>query len=222
MLSFFQKSTSACIVLYIWSLLPSFACASPFLDPAAPAVHPDAQQVLGELRAVLGDKQRARAEERVVRLTLALMPTFQSLPQTAEGRLGPAAVRYLLHRYFVDRHGWFVRGLETGGQSWNSSSPTDVLGRGVGHGVRSIFERRLESHGLSLHEVAVFAATVKGLVHREMIDRLHAAYRLSNASSREESINESKAIAIIDTYMLMYVLHLDHAVVTPKEILKSS
>jgi len=124
----------------------------------------------------------------------------------------------LLHRYFVDRHGWHVQGLEAAGKAWNSSSPTVAFGWYAS--LKSIFEERLR-RGLNVHEVAVFAATLEGLVHREMLGRLRAAYRLSNASE-DGSVNESGTASILETYMLMYVLGLNHAATTPKDIFDNS
>lgn len=154
----------------------------------------------------------------MVRITLTLLPTFQSLPKTSEGRLQSAAVRYLLHRYFVDRHGWYVQGLEPGGQSWNSSSPTEVIRRHMGSEVQNIFEERLGTRGLSLHEVAVLTATLEGLVHREVLDRLHAAYGLSDVSDKQGDTSEGLMLHVIDNYMLMYVLGLNHTAMTRSDL----
>merc|ERR1719188_2252527 len=105
-------------------LLPTSVEADLFLGPNEAAANSDVELLSEELMHVLGEKHHAIVEERLVRLTLALQPTFQALPRTPEDRLKPAGVRYLLHRYFVDRHGWYVRGLDTSGDAWNSSSPS--------------------------------------------------------------------------------------------------
>merc|ERR1719221_2544762 len=105
--------------------------------------------------------------------------TFQALPQHREGRVESAAVRYLLHRVFVEKHGWYVRGLDNaGGEAWNSSSPAAVFGQHVGKDAETIYQDRLKSHGLTLYEVAVLAATLESLAHEETIERLEAAYQL--------------------------------------------
>jgi len=191
--------------------------ADPFLGQKPLSLTSDSDILLSELERVIGERHRAIVEERVVGLTLALQPTFQALQRTSEDRLEQAAVRYLLHRYFVDRHGWFVQGLETNGEAWNSSTPSDILGRHVGHEAREIFEERLRTRGLSLPEVAVLAGTLEGLVHSETLERLHAAYRLAGVKETANA-STSDVIHAIDVFMLMYVLGLDHKTVTPGQI----
>merc|ERR1740130_743545 len=42
----------------------------------------------------------------------ALRPMYTAVPKEAGGILGHAVVRYILHRFFAQRNGWFIRGLE--------------------------------------------------------------------------------------------------------------
>ena len=53
-------------------------------------------------------------EKRLRSLEDALLPGFQALPRSSE-RLTHHGVRYLLHRYFLESHGWLVKGLEPEG-----------------------------------------------------------------------------------------------------------
>jgi len=167
----------------------------------------DLESLLGELgRPFNIDHQ----QERVVRLTLSLQPTFKALPKTAEGRLDPAATRYLLHRYFVERHGWYVRGLETVGQSWNSSSPVGAIATHVSENVSQAFENRLRSRGLGLSEAALLAATLEDLVHKETLSRLNAAYSLSHVR-KEGKVRDVDVARVMDKYMSMFLLGLNPA-----------
>jgi len=206
---------SRLLIASVLFVLP--AEADPFLREKPLSLTSDSDVLLNELERVIGERQRAIVEERVVRLTLALQPTFQALLRTSEDRLEQAGVRYLLHRYFVDRHGWFVQGIDTNGEAWNSSTPAEILGRQVGTEAREIFEERLRTRGLSLPEAAVLAATLEGLVRSEMLERLHAAYRLAGVSETANA-STSDVIHVIDVYMLMYVLGLSHKTVTPVTI----
>merc|ERR1719384_62086 len=43
-----------------------------------------------------------------------LRPMFVALPKTESGHLEPSTVRFALHRYFVQKHGWYVKGLDAG------------------------------------------------------------------------------------------------------------
>ena len=85
-----------------------------------------------------------------------------------------AAARYALHGYFVQRHGWYVRGLsDVGDDSEETGAPNANLQGRVEEFVQSIFERRLGAHGLNLREMAILAATFENLVHREIAERLN-------------------------------------------------
>ena len=81
------------------------------LPEALPGLGSDLERVLqAELQEAFsasGQQWRA-AEGRAVHIKEALRPTFVSMPKNEYGKLGHAAVRYVLHRLFVSRHGWFI------------------------------------------------------------------------------------------------------------------
>jgi len=167
--------------------------------------------LLAELEQTAGVDHRLATERRVERLELALQPMFQAMPKDRDGRLEPASVRYLLHRLFVQRHGWFVNGLENGGDTWNSSSPASVF-KDHADDVHSIFENKLNETGFSLHQVAVFAATLEALVHTDSVERLQTAYYMLGYSHIEDTLSEETAREVIKTYMMLYVLSLSNDV----------
>merc|ERR1719379_2798899 len=111
--------------------------------------------LLAELEEMIGRDHRLATERRVARLVEALQPSFAALPQEG-GRIGATSVRYLLHRLFVQRHGWFILGLDANGEAWNSSSPAEVFQRVDKHQhISSLFEDKLSSKGFDLNNVAV-------------------------------------------------------------------
>jgi len=194
--------------------LPSIVSASAFLAYQAPLAQ--RSDLLDELERVLGGGRRAAAESRVAQFEDAMRPIFRSLPHVDGERLPASGARYLLHRVFVDRHGWFVEGLTSRGESWNSSSPASFFAAHSGDEVEDIFERRLGDRGLSLHETAVFAATLESLVHEETLERLHSAHRVLGLEAKEEGSKEADVERVIDAYMLMLVLGLNHTTVAPE------
>merc|ERR1719166_737479 len=138
---------------------------------------------------------------RLEPLEKELRPMYVALPKTEHGALDPATVRYALHRYFVQKHGWYVKGLEPAGQSWNSSSPTSILKSRVPAFIQSLFEQRLHGEGMSLHEVAVFAATLSDLVHNEALSDvvdLYDAFKMS----RTTPVASFDADRMIQAYVL--------------------
>jgi hypothetical protein len=147
---------------------------------------------------------------KLARLEAALKPLFDTLPKNEHGNLGHSPVRYALHRIFVQRHGWYVKGLEPDGDSWNTTSPAGVLKDRVSSYVEEIFEERLGGRGFNLHDTAVLAATLEHLIHDENTNRLSKAYEAQKISSQVE-VSRGQADAILDAYMKLHLLSEDMA-----------
>merc|ERR1719277_575835 len=169
--------------------------------------------LLSELESALGSGHRHATEKRLKRLVQMLSPMFEAMTKNERGLLGPAAAGYMLHRLFVQRHGWFIRALEPAGGSfaaWNSSAPTSVLEERVPSHVTRLFEERLGQHGLGLKELALLAATLEHLVHLEALKRLDVSYEGANFS-KDDVLSDEEAIQVLDMYMAIYILGFLHA-----------
>jgi len=186
------------------SLLSFTAVGAAFRGSEGSLNHMDHHGIdlLQELENRAGLDHRQATESRVDRLEQALKPMWAAMPKDSAGRLEAAGVRYLLHRLFVQRHGWFVDGLDAGGDAWDSASPAAVF-KDHSSDHHSLFGDRLD-HGFTLHQVAVFAATLETMVHGENIDRLGVTYRLQGLS-RSETLTEAEAAEAIRGYMVVYV-----------------
>jgi hypothetical protein len=177
--------------------LPETAFGAAFLEN-----HGRISDLLQELEMRIGLDHRLATENRVDRLEKALKPMFLAMPKDVSGHIDATSVRYLLHRLFVQRHGWFVIGLDNGGDSWNSSSPAAVF-QNHAEEHHALFDSKLSKHGFALHQVAVFAAALETLVHGESLERLEAAYRVLGLS-KSEMLSEEDAVQAIRAYMLIY------------------
>merc|ERR1719356_1418462 len=166
--------------------------------------------LLSKLGQVIGQAQRQATERRVDRLEDAVRPMFKAMPKDRNNRLSAASVRYLLHRLFVQRHGWLVNGLQNVGDKGNSSSPTEIFKSTAGEEVHKVFDDTLSSAGFTLNQVAVFASMLENLVHNDNVERLQVAYRMMGLSPDQVNLPEKKAAEVINAYMMMYVLSLDH------------
>jgi hypothetical protein len=144
------------------------------------------------------------------RLQATLKPLFDSLPKNEHGNLGHSPVRYALHRIFVQRHGWYIKGLEPDGDSWNTTSPAGILKDHVSSYVEELFEERLGGKGFNLHDTAVLAATLEHLIHDDNMARLSKAYEAKKFDSDAE-LSRSQADSILDEYMKLHVLSDDIA-----------
>jgi len=168
--------------------------------------------LLSEIEGTLG----ATPVRRMARIEAALGSMYASLPKNQFGKLGHSTVRYALHRLFVQRHGWYVKGLEPAGDSWNTTSPAGILKDRVSSEVIHLMEGRLDGHGFSLHETAVLAATLEHLVHDEALERLGRAYTLQNLD-QSENLNSASSHSVLDAYMKLYMLPEDMAAVATDE-----
>jgi len=164
--------------------------------------------LLGELEKVLGSEHRTFTERRLSKIEAVVSPIFHAMPQNEHGKLGHGAVSYVLHRLFVQRHAWFIPGLEPGGKgeaAWNGTSPMTLFVDKVPEYVQSTFEKRIGGKGMGVHEIAVLAATLEHLVHKEAVDRLQLAYKVHQFSPEDITVT-SEALEVLDTYMAVYIL----------------
>lgn len=124
-----------------------------------------------------GEALRSAVARSLPELEAALGPMLVSLPQHTGGKFGPTAVRYVLHRLLMKKHGWLVKGLDPEGQAWNGSSPASapLLAR-LPTDARAAVQRKLTGPGLSPEEVAVLALLLTEQVHQEAVRRLGVVY----------------------------------------------
>jgi hypothetical protein len=158
--------------------------------------------LLDEVEGSLG---KGSASRRLSEMEETLRPIVAALPKNAYGHLERSAVSYALHRLFVLRHGWNIKGLGTEAVLKNSSSPTGVLKEQVPAFIEGLFDKRLAGKGFRLHETAVLAATIEHLIHNEAVSRLGAVFNVLKLSVTSP-ISKDAASEVLDTYMMAYVL----------------
>lgn len=134
-------------------------------------------------------------QERLAGLEEALRSTYAALPKDASGGLGHQAVRYALHRLFVQRHGWYIKGLEPGADSANASDqewvPSFLQSR--------LEQRSLGRRGASLRELAALAAALEDLVAKEASERVRNAYGMLGFSTTE-SLGKEQVLEVVVMY----------------------
>jgi len=107
------------------------------------------------------------------------------MPKNDKGRLDPTVVRYALHRYFAQKYGWHLRGLEPSGGAWNASSPAIIMKDRAPAYIQGLVANRMHGQGFGLVELAVFAATLMDLIQHETVadlDSIYAAMRVSEGA----------------------------------------
>jgi len=171
------------------------------------------QALLAELEVALGGGHRHATEKRLKRIEQMIKPMFGAVAKNSKDKVDSAAAGYVLHRVFVQRHGWFIRALEPQGNAlaaWNSSRPISILEERVPEHVQELFEKRLGTHGLGLRELAILAASLEHLVHVEALERLRVSYSALNVTE-EDTLSEEEAINTLDMYMAVYILGFLHS-----------
>jgi len=161
--------------------------------------------LLEEIESSIGS---GAAAKKLKQLEAQLQPMYNALPKNEHGGLSREVVRYALHRIFVQRHGWVVKGLDPAGDSFNSSSPAGVLKDQVPAYIQSLFEDRLHGKGMGLHELAVFAATIEHLIHNEAVGKLGDALNVQQILPTS-AMTEKEADEVLDTYMMAYIVGED-------------
>mmetsp|Transcript_50823 Transcript_50823/g.80543 ORF Transcript_50823/g.80543 Transcript_50823/m.80543 type:complete len:563 (-) Transcript_50823:160-1848(-) len=142
---------------------------------------------------------------RLEQLEKSLKPMYTALPKNGHGRLAHSTVRYALHRLFVMRHGWDIRGLGGKRGVENTTSSAGVLKDKVPSYIQDLFEKRLGGKGLDLRDLAVFASAIEHLIHTEAVRKLGAAFNVHKFLPTE-SLTESSANDVLDTYMAAFIL----------------
>lgn len=158
------------------------------------------QSLVAELAAAPGGKGGAHLS----RVQAALRPTFTALPKNEHGGLEHTVVRYALHRYFIQRHGWYVKGLEPGGRAWNDTSQVELVKDRVPSYIQGVIEERLGGRGVGLRELAVLVATLEDLVESEAVERLGMAYSAMDVLT-SSPLYSNEADFVLYAYMLLYI-----------------
>jgi len=152
----------------------------------------------------LSSGQGAAISKRVAMLEDSLRTTYKSLPKTAAGNLGHHAVRYVLHRHFVQQHGWFIRGLEPNNNTWTSKDKPAVLNEWVPGYLQELLEERLGERGTNLRELAGLAAALEDLVRKEAMGRLELAYQLHGVPTTQPA-PEPELEEVVNTYLVEFL-----------------
>jgi len=158
-----------------------------------------------EVRRAIGNHKKRHDDSRLNAIESMLRPTFAAMPKNHHGNLGHAGVRYILHRLFVQRHGWFVRGVEPDGEGWNSTSAGGFVEEGLPEHITTLFEEQLGNRGLCLHDIALLASTLESLVHQEAVLKLEAIYAAHHLPS-DGDVAVADVDEAIETYLASYIL----------------
>lgn len=146
-------------------------------------------------------------DDRLQNIVDALFQLYSAVPGEHDGTLNHHVVRYVLHRYFTAKHGWFIRGLEPDGDHRDDASEESHAMTDLQEWVPSYLQKFLEQlnngKGMTLREVAVIAATLEDLIHKEAVQRLELAWKALGYSA-DTNLYSSQVRKVMETYMIIY------------------
>jgi hypothetical protein len=178
--------------------------------------------LVAEIEAALSGGLETVTQEHLDEISEALRPTFEVLPKNSYDRLNHNSVRYLMNRYFSTRHGWFINGLQEGGESWNASSAKISMRDHIPEVLQELFEKRIGQRGSGLKEVSVFAAMTEHLIHEELRSKLELVYQ-SKGVLAGASIERPQAVKIMELYVICMLRgHDTAACVRQSKVLEST
>lgn len=164
------------------------------------------QALLRELKETLGSSQHSKeTEQKLHEFEDELRTTFKALPKNNKGALEGSYARYALHRFFAQRYGWQVKGLEEGSGGWYGNAGVGVMGDRMPPNMRKFFEARLESHGLLLRDLAALAVSIDSMFRSDVHDRLRVVYAAFELESAAE-LDYDEAIAVAQAYMATLII----------------
>lgn len=157
------------------------------------------------MQEIQGFMGKGRADEDLPTILAALEPMWVAMEKNNYGNLGTSQVRYALERFFVHRHGWHIEGLDERETPDVSDSLTKLSRKQVPSFLMRRFEESFGHSGLSLQELAIFAATLEHLIHDDSLERLDGAYSVLNLPV-DELLDDTRAQEVMELYMMSIFL----------------
>jgi len=176
--------------------------------------------LLAELEDELDYEHSPAAQAQVREFEEEMKHTFQALPKNTRDAVSAPAARYILHRLYLQRHGWQIKGLETGGGAWDADSPISAMGDRVPSTMRTLLNQRLGSYGMTLHEVALLATIMDNMFRADVTDRLRIVYG-AYGLSENETVGRATALQAMMGYISSFIIGSRLEKLTAQEVLDS-
>jgi len=166
-------TTASSLVAFVLACRVWLCDASAFLQARPEDMYISKEDVERTLLAELADLSTS---DRLHSIETEMRAMYAALPKNKHGHLEPSVVRYALHRFFVQKHGWYMAGLDPAGGAWSASAPAELVKDRAPAYILNLFEQRLQGQGIGLKELAVFASVMSDLVHKEAFEGMFKVY----------------------------------------------
>lgn len=176
-----------------------------------------------EVQQSLMDNLQSNVEQgqKWAEIHQALLPTYNALPKNSQGLIDHQAVRYVLHRMFVQKYGWYIKGLEPSGDHWHEES-TDKpelakVKEWVPSYLQDLLEKRLHHKGLDLNSLVQLALALEELVNHESKNRLTTAYEIHDFPT-DGGLTRDEADDLVRTWYVSFLLAGNFSASSPEEV----
>mmetsp|Transcript_78619 Transcript_78619/g.163411 ORF Transcript_78619/g.163411 Transcript_78619/m.163411 type:complete len:608 (+) Transcript_78619:160-1983(+) len=192
------------LFLLCWQSLVHLAVGD-FLAPTNNAESMSKAAVAERLQQLIGrDSSGWRSGDRIAKMQEVLRPAFTALPKMAQGELSHQAARYALHRHFLVRHGWHIKGLSPETDDRNSTLSVDIIQSRMPSAVIELLEEFIGTDVINLEELATMALLIEDLVHAEAVDLLRTAYE-AHGVSPSSRLKPRQADVVIQTFLMFFL-----------------
>lgn len=151
-----------------------------------------------------------RKSQRWQDLKNAFLTTYTALPKNEHGLIEHQTARYALHRFFVQRNGWYIKGLEPTVAHQKQEGVADnseqlKKNEWVTSFLQDMLEEKLNHQGLDLDGLVALAATVEDLVAHETKHRLKIAYEMQDLPM-DKALSMEDAKEVVRTWYIGFLL----------------
>jgi len=133
-----------------------------------------------------------------------MRPMYEALPKNQNGALEPSVVRYALHRYFVQKHGWYMKGLEAPQKQANFTGTSGIMKDKVPEYVQGLLEEQVKE-GWRLRELAICSSALNELVQKEVVQDLEFVYDMLSFA-KDGPLDDAQVHDVMDAYLAQYIL----------------
>eukprot|EP00747_Dinoflagellata_sp_TGD_P134906 gnl/TRDRNA2_/TRDRNA2_175390_c0_seq2.p1 gnl/TRDRNA2_/TRDRNA2_175390_c0~~gnl/TRDRNA2_/TRDRNA2_175390_c0_seq2.p1 ORF type:complete len:583 (+),score=160.48 gnl/TRDRNA2_/TRDRNA2_175390_c0_seq2:93-1841(+) len=144
-------------------------------------------------------------QEKMANINKALLPMWNTLPKNSKGRIDQRSLRYMAHRYFMQRSNLQVRGFEPA-KAVNSSHAghAEILSKRVPAFVETMLEGPRAALGFSLDDAVMMVATLNQLIYDSEAHTLEKVFKSHNIEYTAEQL-----LPILENYMVNWMMAED-------------
>lgn len=144
------------------------------------------------------------AERDLLAIRKVMDPMWNSIPKNRYGRIDRRLLRYLVHRYFMQRYSLSIIGLEPA--NVNSSHPeAALLMIHAPNYVKGVLEGKSAQDGFSIEDAVGLAATLERLVSDTGRRNLDSAYDVQKLDIDQDVTRQQLEELLVD-YMIYWML----------------